>query len=345
MTERISSIINNFNAEEYSAFIVANVLNTVQSEDDFIMHTNFSEFFTKSEFSSIASAIFDIFGYVRVFYSEVEFIQFIMNNIHKIDTNHTIIYNFSRDGIKEGKKSLIPSFCDLFGLKYTGSNPFVISLLRNKLVYTKYLSTEGIPVPITFKYNKGENLSPTLNEKNIIIKNVFESASIGMKQDNIVPTKISNRIGKINSICSRINSSEVLVQEYIAGKEYEVFVIRHENDYIAFPPIRINIHNSDILTDEISNLYDYHFEIENNQQICKNLCGTTEKAAYKLNIGTHARFDYRIDSIGQHFLFDIAGTPYITRHSSISYLFKNVLNLKYNDIFKLIAALTISSKT
>lgn len=344
MIERISRIISNFNAEEYSAFIVANVLNTVQSEDDFIMHTSFSEFFTKSEFSSIASAIFDIFGYVRVFYSEVEFIQFITNNIHKIDIHHTIVYNFSRDGIKEGKKSLIPSFCDLFGLKYTGSNPFVISLLRNKLVYTKYLTIEGIPAPITFRYKAGESLNPILNGKDIIIKNIFESASIGMKQDNILPTKISNRIGQINSICRRIDSPEVLVQEYIDGKEYEVFVIHYENEYIAFPPIRINIHNSNVLTDEISNLYDYHFEYEENKQICKDLCNTTEKAAYKLNIGTHARFDYRIDSKGQHFLFDIAGTPYITRHSSISYLFKNVLNLEYNDIFKLIAALVINSK-
>ena len=40
------------------------------------------------------------------------------------------IYNFSRDGIAEGKKSLIPAFCDLCGLKYTGSNAFTYILIE-----------------------------------------------------------------------------------------------------------------------------------------------------------------------------------------------------------------------
>lgn len=343
MREKILHLIDNFNTEKYSVYIIANVIDTVQTEDDFIKHTNFSEFFTKSEFSSIASAICEIFGYVRIFYSEIEFIHFITNNIHNIDINHTIVYNFARDGVKEGKKSLIPSFCDLYDLKYTGSNPFVISLLRNKLVYTKYLSTENIPAPITYKYRCGDKLNLALNEKKIIIKNIFESASIGMTSQNILDAHVNNREKQICSICKKMNTSEVLIQEYIYGSEYEVFVIHDNNKYIAFTPIVINIHNNDILTDEISNLYDYDFNYETNKHICKVLCNTTEKAAEKLNIGTHARFDYRVNSNGQHYLFDIAGTPYITRHSSIAYLFKTVLNLKYSDIFKLIAALTVNS--
>lgn len=343
MREKILHLIENFDSEKYSIYIIANVINTVQTETDFIKHANFSEFFTRSEFSSIASAILENFGYVRIFYSETEFIQFITDNIYTIDINHTIVYNFARDGVKEGKKSLIPAFCDLYDLKYTGSNPFVISLLRNKLVYTKYLLTENIPVPITHKYKCGDNLHLDLNEKNIIVKNIFESASIGMTSQNIVSSKAPNKDKSIRLICERMNASEVLIQEYIPGIEYEVFVIHNGNEYVAFTPIAINIHNSDILTDEISNLYDYHFTYETNKQICKILCDTTEKAADKLNIGTHARFDYRINSNGQPYLFDIAGTPYITRHSSIAYLFKTVLKLEYSDIFKLIAVLAISS--
>ena len=47
-------LINRFN---YTVLIIANVNNTVQDEESFIRHSNFSEFFSKAEFASISSAI------------------------------------------------------------------------------------------------------------------------------------------------------------------------------------------------------------------------------------------------------------------------------------------------
>lgn len=47
------------------------------------------------------------------------------------------------------------------------------------------------------------------------------------------------------------------------------FCIHDNNKYIAFTPIVINIHNNDILIDEISNLYDYDFNYETNKHFAK----------------------------------------------------------------------------
>lgn len=78
VNKEIGKIIDDFeiNKNNYTVWIIANVADTVQSEESFIKHSNFSEFFTKAEFSSIVSAISDIFGYVRIFYSEIEFITY-----------------------------------------------------------------------------------------------------------------------------------------------------------------------------------------------------------------------------------------------------------------------------
>ena len=110
-------------------------------------------------------------------------------------------------------------------------------------------------------------------------------------------------------------------------------------------PIELLIRDSKIITDSISNSYNYTFRALSerySESVCTKIKETTESAARILNIGNYARFDYRINYAGEPFLIDIAGTPYLTRHSSIAYLFTNVLKLEYEDIFKLIAAVLLN---
>lgn len=102
----------------------------MRESDPRISHADESEFFSRMEFAEIASALFNVFGFARVFYSEISFIEYVIHN--KIQPKDCIVYNFSRDGVNPGKKSLIPAFCDLYGIKYTGSNAFVISFLETK---------------------------------------------------------------------------------------------------------------------------------------------------------------------------------------------------------------------
>lgn len=329
----------------YSIFIIANVNNTVQDKESFIRHSDFSEFFSKAEFASISSAIMELFGYVRIFYSEIEFIKYILNNIGRLCLENTIVFNFSRDGNKEGKKSLIPAFCDLIGLKYTSSNAFVISLLRNKYVYTLFLKSVGIPVPFTVCSSLLENDDyEYLQGKKIIVKNIFESASIGMNMNNIINVSTYKNFKiQLQSQFSKMEINNILIQEYIEGSECEVFVIRLGKSFYAFDPIMIEINNAPIITSEISNEYDYTFApliSKFSPKLCDCLKLTTQKAAKFLNIKNYARFDYRVDNNGCFFLIDIAGSPYLTRHSSIEYLFTHCLNLKYSDIFLLISTLT-----
>lgn len=330
---------------EYTIWIIANVADTVQDSESFIRHSDFSEFFSKAEFSSIASAITEIFGYVRIFYSELEFIKFVLANRGEIDIIHTIIYNFTRDGLAEGKKSLIPAFCDLFGLNYIGSNPFVVSLLRNKFVFSKFLESMKIPIPKTNIYNSNFPLDFSGFEEGetLLAKNVYESASIGMSIENIICDWDSKNIcTKLNAICEKLNTNQLLVQNYIEGIECETFVINMQGVYYAFPPIALFIHGANILTSQISDLNEYSFFALSKQcdnQICNRITDITAKAAQLLNIKNYARFDYRVKSNGDFYLIDIAGSPYLTRHSSIAYLFTEILGLEYNKIFSLLATL------
>lgn len=353
LDEQIIKLLNEFDKYkyDYDIWIVANVLDTVQNYESFVNHTNFSEFFTKAEFASIYSAIVSVFGYVRTFYSEIEFIEHVIKN-KNTDFSKVIVFNLARDGVGEGKKSLVPSFCNLLSIKYTGSNPFVMSLLRNKFIYSKYLESMGIKIPQTLLFSNGKlNITNDfIIPKSLIVKNNCEAASVGLTEKNIInfDGNPKHLVTAAETLSKEMKSSHLLLQEYIDGSECEVLVIKINERYYAFSPIELLIRNSKIITDSVSNAYDYTFqELQEKKSIniCTNIKNTTEKAAELLNIDDYARFDFRIDSNGEIYLIDIAGTPYLTRHSSVAYLFTNVLHLEYNNIFKLIIAASLSNQS
>lgn len=343
----IRDIIKDFNSKDldYSVIVVANTHNIVEETKKWnYKHTTLDEFFSRKEFAEIASAIFNVFGFVRVFYSEVEFIKnMIENNQNKANT---VVYNLARDGIHEGKKSLIPSFCDLFGIKYTGSNAFVISLLRNKYVYSNFLHQLGIPIPNTFLYDVFEGFITSFPaDGRKIVKYINESASIGLTNNNIIEFENNaSCLKKLQNITNQMQTEKVIVQDYIEGDECEVLVIKYKQKYYALDPIMIDIHGSSIITSNISNAYDYDFCLlseKYNNQLCSDICKCAEKAATLLNIDTYARFDFRIDSNNNYYLFDIAGTPYTIKHSSISYIFKKY-GFRYEDIYKTFVQIAMS---
>lgn len=327
----------------FDLFIIADIQEKTAKLTNYIAHASDDEFFSRKEFAEIASALFYTFGFVKVFYSELEFIEYVLKE--KPLSDECYIYNFSRDGISEGKKSLIPSFCDLCGLRYTGSNAFTISLLRNKWFFSQVLLNTEVSTPKAILCTKDtlKNAEIFLGET-VIIKNVFESASQGLHIGNriLIEKDYSN---KIIGIIEQMNVKQVLLQQYIDGPECEVLVIQFRNRYYALEPVEIIINGNDFLDSDISNSYSYSFRRltdSMDSKIVSKIKHDAVKAATALNIKDYARFDFRINK-KQPYLIDIAGTPYTISHSSIAYLFEEIMHLEYNDIYKVIMACCISN--
>ena len=345
MKALLLSILNDYQKLNIEAdiYIIADAQDkTSKFMPDKILHADESEFFSRTEFAEIASAIFNCFGFVRVFYSEIEFINYILHN--NLDHEECIVFNFSRDGITNGKKSLIPAFCDLLNIKYTGCNAFVISLLRNKHVYTDFLKANNIIVPKTFSYLKKEDIKSIVkyfqNQK-VIVKNSYESASIGLTEENIF-TINNTSYKKIYQLLNKMQSDILLIQEFIDGLECEVFVLQYKRKYYALDPVEIIFHSNNNFIDSItSNTYNYEFKV-----IDSNLKTAIKKAAIRsaelLGIKDYARFDFRIKD-GVPYLIDIAGTPYTIYHSSIAHLFVNYYQLSYKDIYKVLLTCMLSN--
>lgn len=341
----VDEILEQYKREDinFDVYIIADVQKkTAREGDPRIAHADESEFFSRREFAEIASALFYVFGFARVFYSEMSFIEYIIHN--KVAPKGCIVYNLSRDGVKPGKKSLIPAFCDLYGIKYTGSDAFVISLLRNKKTYSDVLLQNSIHVPITYIFTPGHtsqaDMLNVFEEMDILIKNIDESASIGLTSRCRMKLNRES-YQQFHDTALEVNPKHVLVQEFIAGIECEVLVIKYQGQYFALNPVEIIFSDGQVFMDsEASNAYRYTFKLLEGAS-SKEVQKLATKAAETLNIKDYARFDFRIRN-GTPYLFDIAGTPYTIRHSSIAYLFEQY-GVNYEDIYKVIVTCMLSN--
>lgn len=338
----INKILENYlkKIPDIDYFVVANTLKP--NNDCSLAHASTDELFSRTEFAEIASAIFDDFGFVNVFYSEQEFIKYIINNNL---SREIFVFNYARNGNKEGKKSLIPAFCDLYKIKYSGSNAFVISLLRNKFVCGNLLSKFGIPIPESCIFESGRTYIGDVNAltgKKVIAKNICESASMDLSDENIFifNEKIEHvLVGLIN----KINRDKILLQRFIDGKECEVLVLRDGNEFHAMQPVEIILNGRNFIDTQTSNSYNYRFcnlEESFDANTVNKIKGYAEYSAKILNIKDYARFDFRIDQHNNMYLIDIAGTPYTIKHSSITYLFTSIYNYDYKEIYKCLAGLS-----
>ena len=327
MKQLLQSYLQNFDTlcSKTNLFLVANLQKQTKKMSYYtIEHASDSEFFSLSEFEEIASALLKTGLCMNVFYTEIDFFEYILKYYPNLSKETLLVYNLARDGRKEGKKSLIPSFCDYFGIDYTGSNALTDSLCRNKFIWGAVADCFHIPTPKTVCIKDGEVLGEPFDAQKYIRKEISESASINLSNDSIID----------NFEWTNIENEDFLLQEYISGIEVEVPFFNIKGEYLILDPVRI-VSSAEILTSELSDNNCYSFEWLEDQQICTKLKKATKKLAKYLGITTYGRVDFRIKSDGSYFVFDIATMPYTTDHSSFNFDFEQY-GFTMADLHKLV---------
>lgn len=301
-----------------------------------------TERFSVEEFHEIYQGIVSAGFYIQsVYFNELDFIADYVEHPNRFD--NCLVYNLARNGLGDNKKTIIPSFCELLGIRYTTSPSLSCALARNKYYFSTLFSTHNVPVPKSWLYNdKGIwiNGAPKDGTK-VICKPTSESASQGINESKI--TTVSSKLE------SKLSGSSYIVQEYIEGFECEVPVFKAGNAIHVLPPIGIDLRGKHILDEEASEHSQYGFyqlAKHFSSDVVTNIQSVAEKAFLLLQMDVYGRIDFRITPDGQAFVFDVSTTPYITRHSSFAYSFKQ-LGLEYCDIFHAIisAALMREYKT
>jgi len=321
--------------------VVCNTKN-VNTQSD-IMST---EYFSESELSEIVSLFSTLNMNTEFFLNEDDFIRFVLNR-DVIDD--LIVYNAAQSGRGAGRKSLIPAFCNLYKINCTGSNAYVVSLCRHKYHVNKLLSASSFSVPSTWLYIngiQGENI-PNENQK-IILKPVYESASIGIDNDSIIKYSEDKKTLAIVHKKQQDLKQPIMLQQFISGFEVEVPFISHSGIVIGFPPVGISLNDTQLMGDQILNYEIVYFDryqfydFTKISTLSKQLIQNAEKAAMYLGIEGLGRIDFRVNPRENKFyITDVSTNPHFVTHSAVHFAFLQN-GLCDSDIVKVILCCALS---
>lgn len=338
-------------ASKYEIFFVVNVVGKTNIYDyKNVEQSILTEYLTEEEYNAMITALKRSGFKVRVFNNEIYFMNYIINNAETLNYEQIIVFNLARNGKGLNKKALIPSFCQLYNLRLTGSDAYHVCLGRHKYHVNCILASKNISVPHTWCFSKNgwlNNETPPQDIK-LIIKPAFESASRGINSTSIdyYSDKLIQQIKHLQDEFEQ----DILIQEFIAGYEVQVPVIKLKEKYFAPMAIGINMDDNplllnkiityDIAYDETYNFYDFSVI---NEPLAQQLMRTAELACAILGLEHYGRFDFRIDTNGIFYITDISTHPFLIKHSAFAYMF-SALNLEYEDIFLLLTNLALNSE-
>lgn len=288
-----------------------------------------SEYFTETEVEQLVSGFRRAGFYCDLFVGERAFMEWVAGGgIRRFPVETVLVYNTAQSGTGAGRKSLIPAFCALEGVRTLNADAYAVSLARHKFHVQSILRSAGVAVPSTWWYFGGGDWlnedQPAPGER-VIAKSSFESASIGMSpESSFVIGPDANQV--LDSIAEALRQP-VVVQAFVSGHEAETPVLVFDQ-VMALPPVGVSVGDRRLLGDQF---LDFEHVANDNYgfyALASELPGTTDavmrsavQTARTLNLRGFCRVDCRIDCHGRSFVTDVSTTPHLTAHSSFAFAF------------------------
>lgn len=335
-------------AEQLKIFLVSNIREKTDNFKDYGGTSVISEYLSLTQQELIVESLRSNGFETLCFIDEMDFIQnFITNNNYKEDSKHKIVINTAQKGTAIGRKSLIPAFCDLYGLCHTNSNPYVVSLARNKFHCSCLLKSNGLPTTNDYLFtpHNGWLLGkcPQQGEK-VIVKLNYETSSIGLTPDNIFVYDYSKDSFIKEMACTY--SQPVIVESFIEGYEVEVPIIIGKKPEVILP-VGITVDNQKDLGKQILDYnirkdlkFGFYNFSETNAKLSKKLESCAIDVVTLLGITGFGRVDFRIDYNENIYVTDIATNPHITKGMSFYYAFSEN-GLDYTQMLETLIALSL----
>ncbi len=217
-----------------------------------------------------------------------------------------------------GEDGKMQGFLDMLGIPYTGSGLQACALSINKIISKQMFLFAGIPTARSLFLRKGNEpdyYKRVITEFGlpVVIKPATQGSTIGI-----------STITEVDQIDEAIASAfgfdkEVLVEEFIAGREFTSTVLRFDNETVVLPEIEIVPH---------SGVYDYHSKYTVGATTYIVPAKIDEKVSFAIADCSRnvfdlfdcqgvARVDYMMNEQGQLFVLEINTVPGMTQTSLV----------------------------
>jgi len=225
-----------------------------------------------------------------------------------------LVFNIAEGRCGRGREAETPAVCNLLDIPFIGSDETALCVSMDKALCKRLLSTYGIPSPA------GVICADEIDAKNldlrfpVIMKPDAEGSSKGIPNACIAENR-SDMLRLLRSCWERYGGN-MLVEEYIHGREFTVGILGNGDRATVFPPMEIDFR-------EKPRYRVYSYEIKQNyQQYIRYLCpapltdGQTQtmreyarKAFLALDCHDFTRVDFRMDESGHIYFIEMNPLP------------------------------------
>jgi len=215
----------------------------------------------------------------------------------------------------------VPALLELLGVPYSGAPPECLALCYDKAAVRGVAAGLGVPVPEERFLRPGEPPEAALPERfPVLIKPNRGDGSVGITQKAVVRSE-AEALDYLAWLRRSDPGREILVQEYLEGKEYGIGLIGNPGRFTVLPPMEVDFGN---LPEDLPPILSYeskadpdspyytkigYREAQLDPEILAAMVGWSERLFTRLGCRDYARFDFRASADGHPRLLEVNPNP------------------------------------
>jgi D-alanine-D-alanine ligase len=169
-------------------------------------------------------------------------------------TRPDIVFNIAEGFHGVNREAHVPAICEFFGIPYSGSDPFTLSLCLDKARTKETLTFHGIPTPKFVVVESVDQLEAEISGLSfpLFIKPLHEGSSKGITDRNLCANRKTLR-SQTRFLLENYRQP-VLVEEYLPGQEFTCAVLGNGGQATVLPIVGMNF---DTLPDGALPIYSF----------------------------------------------------------------------------------------
>ena len=233
-----------------------------------------------------------------------------------------IVFNIAEGLWGDARESQIPLFCEVLQIPYTHSSPSTHAITLDKQ-FTKWIldgaNLVSVPNSQTIS-SKNYKVDKTLKFP-LIVKPNKEGSGKGIVSENVV-RNLADLTKRIRIISENFKK-EVIVEEFVDGREFTVGVIGNNGDFKVLPIIEQKFGllppgMNKIAGYELKWIYEYKMKSVSDVYDCpakiskkleEEIKTTAKELCRVLDVRDAARIDYRLNDKGDLYFLEINTLP------------------------------------
>ncbi len=204
-----------------------------QSIAELIARDEFAEWDAPATIAAVESALSQLGKVVRLEATE-DFPERLRQ------TRPDIVFNIAEGSRGVNREAHVPAICEFFGIPYSGSDPFTLTLCLDKAKAKETLAFHGIPTP---KFTVVERLADLYHLAGklslpLFVKPLHEGSSKGITDSNLCRDR--DQLFRQTEFLLENYKQPVLVEEFLPGKEFTCAVLGNGSEATVLPIVEMN---------------------------------------------------------------------------------------------------------